>query len=91
MKPPTLLSLTIDSALLHIAHIKDLSAVPDFILVELFLVIVYDSPSSSSLLHLLLVIARITHLSLGLAPFPLLCMKPGFNGPALLSLESEYM
>ncbi|KAL0918667.1 hypothetical protein M5K25_010691 [Dendrobium thyrsiflorum] len=37
MKPPTLLSLTIDSALLHIAHINDLSAVPDFILVELFL------------------------------------------------------
>lgn len=36
MKPPTLLSLTIDSALLHIARITDLSAVPDPILIELF-------------------------------------------------------
>lgn len=37
MKPPTLLSLAIDSALLNISHIPDLSAVPDPILVELFL------------------------------------------------------
>ncbi|KAK8947165.1 hypothetical protein KSP39_PZI006675 [Platanthera zijinensis] len=37
MKPPSLLSLTVDSALLHIACFTDLSAVPDLILVELFL------------------------------------------------------
>lgn len=37
MQPPSLLSLTIDSAVLHISHITDLSAVPDPILVELFL------------------------------------------------------
>ncbi|KAJ3681196.1 hypothetical protein LUZ60_015685 [Juncus effusus] len=34
---PTLLSLTVDSALLHIAHFTDLSAVPDPILTDLFL------------------------------------------------------
>ncbi|KAK8943892.1 hypothetical protein KSP40_PGU019799 [Platanthera guangdongensis] len=37
MKPPRLLSLTVDSALLHIACFVDLSAVTDLILVELFL------------------------------------------------------
>ncbi|WOL17939.1 hypothetical protein Cni_G26732 [Canna indica] len=36
MQPPPLLSLTIVSALRHIAHFSDLSAVPDHILVELF-------------------------------------------------------
>ncbi|XP_064934264.1 uncharacterized protein LOC135582114 isoform X4 [Musa acuminata AAA Group] len=36
MQPPTLLSLTIDSALRHIAHIADLSAIPDPIVLELF-------------------------------------------------------
>ncbi|XP_072964446.1 uncharacterized protein [Typha angustifolia] len=36
MQPPSLLSLTIDSALLHISHITDLSAIPDPILIELF-------------------------------------------------------
>ncbi|XP_042444327.1 uncharacterized protein LOC122029418 isoform X3 [Zingiber officinale] len=36
MRPPSLLSLTIDSALRHIAHITDLSSIPDQILLELF-------------------------------------------------------
>ncbi|XP_058093578.1 probable inactive UDP-arabinopyranose mutase 2 [Magnolia sinica] len=36
MKPPSLLSLTIDSALLHIAYISDLSAIPQPILLQLF-------------------------------------------------------
>ncbi|KAJ4772333.1 UDP-arabinopyranose mutase [Rhynchospora pubera] len=34
--PPRLLSLTIDSALLHISHFCDLSSVPDPILLQLF-------------------------------------------------------
>ncbi|KAJ0972420.1 hypothetical protein J5N97_020379 [Dioscorea zingiberensis] len=37
MQPPSLLSLTIDSALLHIAHFTDLSAIPDPILAQLFM------------------------------------------------------
>ncbi|XP_039122653.1 uncharacterized protein LOC120259171 [Dioscorea cayenensis subsp. rotundata] len=36
MLPPSLLSLTIDSALLHISHFTDLSAIPDPILTLLF-------------------------------------------------------
>ncbi|KAF3336311.1 hypothetical protein FCM35_KLT18897 [Carex littledalei] len=37
MHPPTLLSLTIDSALLHISRFCDLSPIPDPILIQLFL------------------------------------------------------
>ncbi|KAG9447433.1 hypothetical protein H6P81_013561 [Aristolochia fimbriata] len=37
MKPPSLLSLAIDSALLNIAYITDLSNIPEPILLELFL------------------------------------------------------
>ncbi|MQM08692.1 hypothetical protein Taro_041551 [Colocasia esculenta] len=37
MQPPSLLSLTVDAALLHIAHITDLSAIPEPILFDLFL------------------------------------------------------
>ncbi|XP_071921668.1 probable UDP-arabinopyranose mutase 5 isoform X2 [Coffea arabica] len=36
-KPPTLLSLTIDIALLNLSHISDLSFLPDHVLLELFL------------------------------------------------------
>ncbi|CAA6659825.1 unnamed protein product [Spirodela intermedia] len=36
MQPPSLLSLTVDAALLRIAHITDLTAVPEPILLELF-------------------------------------------------------
>ncbi|GAB2277204.1 hypothetical protein Dimus_011911 [Dionaea muscipula] len=35
--PPSLLSLTIDSALLHISRFPDLSTIPDHLLLELFL------------------------------------------------------
>lgn len=34
--PPTLLSLTIENALLHLSSFSDLSALPDHILLELF-------------------------------------------------------
>lgn len=37
--PPSLLSLTVDSALLNLSHISDLSPLPDHILLDLFLVI----------------------------------------------------
>ncbi|THU68611.1 hypothetical protein C4D60_Mb08t05700 [Musa balbisiana] len=49
MQPPTLLSLTIDSALRHIAHIADLSAIPDPIVLELFWVTLlsFFAPSAS--------------------------------------------
>ncbi|RWR73023.1 hypothetical protein CKAN_00127200 [Cinnamomum micranthum f. kanehirae] len=36
MQPPSLLSLTIDSALNNIAHFSDLSPVPQHILITLF-------------------------------------------------------
>jgi hypothetical protein len=36
MRPPSLLSLTLDSALLHIAHIADLSQLPDHLVIDLF-------------------------------------------------------
>ena len=36
--PPSLLSLTIDSAVLNLSNIADLSPLPDHILIELFLV-----------------------------------------------------
>lgn len=36
-KPPTLLSLTIDTTLLNLSHISDLSFLPDHIVLELFL------------------------------------------------------
>ncbi|CAD6259202.1 unnamed protein product [Miscanthus lutarioriparius] len=36
MRPPSLLSLTLDSALLHIAHIADLSHLPDHLVIDLF-------------------------------------------------------
>lgn len=36
-KPPTLLSLTIDTALLNLSNITDLSFLPEHILIELFL------------------------------------------------------
>ncbi|KAI5648906.1 hypothetical protein M9H77_34911 [Catharanthus roseus] len=36
-KPPTLLSLTIDTALLNLSSISDLSFLPEHILIELFL------------------------------------------------------
>ncbi|KAK3229205.1 hypothetical protein Dsin_001086 [Dipteronia sinensis] len=35
--PPSLLSLTIDKAVLHLSHISDLSHLPDHILLDLFL------------------------------------------------------
>ncbi|KAL5767286.1 hypothetical protein ACOSQ2_014069 [Xanthoceras sorbifolium] len=35
--PPSLLSLTIDRAVLHLSHISDLSHLPDHILLDLFL------------------------------------------------------
>lgn len=35
--PPSLLSLTVDSALLNLSHISDLSPLPDHILLDLFL------------------------------------------------------
>ncbi|GMH07652.1 hypothetical protein Nepgr_009492 [Nepenthes gracilis] len=35
--PPSLLSLSIDSALLHLSHFSDLSPLPDHILLDLFL------------------------------------------------------
>ncbi|RRT40840.1 hypothetical protein B296_00056632 [Ensete ventricosum] len=49
MQPPTLLSLTIGSALRHIAHIADLSAIPDPIVLELFWVtlVSFFAPSAS--------------------------------------------
>ncbi|CAN6447526.1 unnamed protein product [Victoria cruziana] len=37
MRPPSLLSLTISSALAHITNIVDLTDIPDFLLIELFL------------------------------------------------------
>uniref|UniRef100_K3ZEW3 Uncharacterized protein n=1 Tax=Setaria italica TaxID=4555 RepID=K3ZEW3_SETIT len=36
MRPPSLLSLTLDSALLRIAHIADLSSIPDHLVIDLF-------------------------------------------------------
>jgi len=36
MRPPSLLSLTLDSALLRIAHIADISHLPDHIVIDLF-------------------------------------------------------
>ncbi|XP_052152680.1 uncharacterized protein LOC127770961 [Oryza glaberrima] len=36
MRPPSLLSLTLDSALLRIAHLHDLSRLPDHLLIDLF-------------------------------------------------------
>lgn len=36
MQPPSLLSLAIDASLLRIAHIPDLSPIPEPILLELF-------------------------------------------------------
>jgi hypothetical protein len=36
MRPPSLLSLTLDSALLRIAHIADLSHLPDHLVIDLF-------------------------------------------------------
>ncbi|KAL9426920.1 hypothetical protein AB3S75_031343 [Citrus x aurantiifolia] len=35
--PPSLLSLTIDKAVLNLSHISDLSILPDHILLDLFL------------------------------------------------------
>ncbi|KAK1295237.1 hypothetical protein QJS10_CPA16g00566 [Acorus calamus] len=37
MKAPSLLSLTIDSAILNISHFPDVSAIPDHLLLELFM------------------------------------------------------
>ncbi|KAL4192787.1 hypothetical protein AMTRI_Chr06g173690 [Amborella trichopoda] len=37
MRPPSLRSLTIDNAVLHIYHIHDLSSIPDPLLLQLFL------------------------------------------------------
>uniref|UniRef100_A0A0E0DJH5 Uncharacterized protein n=1 Tax=Oryza meridionalis TaxID=40149 RepID=A0A0E0DJH5_9ORYZ len=39
MRPPSLLSLTLDSALLRIAHLHDLSRLPDHLLIDLFRVV----------------------------------------------------
>ncbi|CAL5029523.1 unnamed protein product [Urochloa decumbens] len=36
MRPPSLLSLTLDAALLRIAHIADLSHLPDHLVIDLF-------------------------------------------------------
>jgi hypothetical protein len=45
MRPtPTLLSLTLDAALLRIANLRDLSRLPDHILVDLFRVRALPSP-----------------------------------------------
>ncbi|PWZ41809.1 hypothetical protein Zm00014a_006777 [Zea mays] len=39
MRPPSLLSLTLDAALLRIANIADLSHLPDHLLIDLFRVV----------------------------------------------------
>ncbi|XP_008800967.1 uncharacterized protein LOC103715195 [Phoenix dactylifera] len=52
MQPPSLVSLTVDSALLHIAHITDLSAIPDPILVELFLKTLHAGKLTEKILKL---------------------------------------
>ncbi|KAL5215427.1 hypothetical protein ABZP36_006828 [Zizania latifolia] len=46
MRPPSLLSLTLDSALLRIAHLSDLSRLPDHLLIDLFRVGTPASPES---------------------------------------------
>lgn len=40
--PPSLFSLSIDSALLNISHISDLSSLPDHILLDLFSVLLFS-------------------------------------------------
>jgi reversibly glycosylated polypeptide/UDP-arabinopyranose mutase len=45
--PPSLVSLTIDSAVLNLSDISDLSPIPDHILLDLFLVFFLSPPSLS--------------------------------------------
>ena len=55
MRPPSLLSLTLDSALLRIAHIADLSHLPDHLVIDLFRVGTPPHPPPLSNLSPLLV------------------------------------
>ncbi|KAG6737651.1 hypothetical protein POTOM_059179 [Populus tomentosa] len=41
--PPSLLSLTIDTAVLHLSNFSDLSSIPDHIILDLFLVLLFSS------------------------------------------------
>uniref|UniRef100_A0A0A9ENY6 Alpha-1,4-glucan-protein synthase n=1 Tax=Arundo donax TaxID=35708 RepID=A0A0A9ENY6_ARUDO len=61
MRPPSLLSLTLDSALLRIAHIADLSHLPDHLVIDLFRVGTPAPPSASSNLLVLVVTCADTH------------------------------
>jgi reversibly glycosylated polypeptide/UDP-arabinopyranose mutase len=45
--PPSLLSLTIDTAVLHLSNFSDLSSIPDHIILDLFLVLLISSPPLS--------------------------------------------
>ncbi|KAI4350148.1 hypothetical protein L6164_010657 [Bauhinia variegata] len=62
--PPSLLSLTIDSAVLHISDISDLSPIPDHILRELFLRILKAGKLTEKVLKLFVATGKDEVLSL---------------------------
>lgn len=62
--PPSLLSLTIDSALLNLSDITDLSSIPDHILLDLFLRILKAGKLTEKVLRLFIATGKDEVLSL---------------------------
>ncbi|XP_057435741.1 uncharacterized protein LOC130728319 isoform X2 [Lotus japonicus] len=62
--PPSLLSLTIDSAVLNLSDISDLSLIPDHILLDLFLRILKAGKLTEKVLRLFIATGKDEVLSL---------------------------
>ncbi|XP_061357405.1 uncharacterized protein LOC133301730 isoform X3 [Gastrolobium bilobum] len=62
--PPSLLSLTIDSAVLNLSDISDLSPIPDHILLDLFLRILKAGKLTEKVLRLFIATGKDEVLSL---------------------------
>ncbi|XP_027350722.1 uncharacterized protein LOC113861848 isoform X3 [Abrus precatorius] len=62
--PPSLLSLTIDSAVLNLSDITDLSSIPDHILLDLFLRILKAGKLTEKVLRLFIATGKDEVLSL---------------------------
>ncbi|TKY65371.1 UDP-arabinopyranose mutase 5 [Spatholobus suberectus] len=62
--PPSLLSLTIDSAVLNLSDISDLSSIPDHILLDLFLRILKAGKLTEKVLRLFIATGKGEVLSL---------------------------
>ncbi|KAK7295165.1 hypothetical protein RJT34_18070 [Clitoria ternatea] len=62
--PPSLLSLTIDSAVLNLSVISDLSSIPDHILLDLFLRILKAGKLTEKVLRLFIATGKDEVLSL---------------------------